>query len=418
MPKTKIRLTETQIRNFKPLQKAYKKTDDDGLVLLIRPTGTKVWQYRYRFQKKANIYTIGQYPEVGVSEARQVRDKVKKLVRSGVDPNLSKKEMKKNELSKSASSFRTVAEDWLDKQVWVPKHTKNIRSQLERDVLSVVGHLQLNEIKPLVVVDILKSIERRGAPDVAKRTGQHMSAIYEYAINHGLCDYNPASGRSKIIKSPAVSHRPHLSSEQLPDFLQSLENYVGTKLVKLAMKLLMLTMVRPGELRHAKWDEVDEENAVWRIPSGRMKMRREHIVPLSSQALDVLREIKEISGKGNLIFPGNRSPEKPISDVTLIKVIKTIGFGAKLTPHGMRGTASTILNERGFRSDVIERQLAHIEQNKIRGAYNHAEYLDERRKMLSWWGSYLSENSPGGVFITTKAAVQAEIHARSETQDA
>lgn len=393
MPKVKAKLTDTQIKSFKPKGKAYKKADDAGLSILVRPSGTKVWQYRYTLHGKANIHTIGQYPEIGAAEARTLRDTARALVRKGIDPNETKRQEKKKVETQHERTLRFVADDWFDKQVWVAKHAKNIRSQFEKDVYPALGGSAIDAIKASDIVPVIKKIEGRGAPDVAKRTAQHLSAIYEYAINHGLVEYNPAMGRAKIIKSNPVKHRPHLSAKQIPEFLLQLDQYVGTKLVKLAMKFLMLTMVRPGELRNAPWEEIDEMNALWRIPANRMKMKRVHIVPLSTQALRVLAELREISGKGTLLFPGNRSPHSPISDVTLLKVIQTLGYHGKVTPHGMRGTASTILNEHGFRADVIERQLAHVEKNKIRGAYNHAEYLDERRNMMQWWGDFIEKLS-------------------------
>lgn len=393
MPKIKAKLTDIQIKNLKPRVKAYKQADEGGLHILIRPSGTKVWQVPFILAGKSNIYTIGQYPEISASEARKRRDEVKSLIRQGIDPNLDKKAKRLTNQGQSDRAFEAIANEWFDQQVWVTKHKKNIQNKFAEDVLSKVGAYQIDKIKPADVIVVLKAIEARGSTDVAKRTCQHMSAIFEYAIVKGVCEYNPAMGRSKIIKSVPVKHRPYLKEAQLPEFLSELAVYRGSRLVQLAMKLLMLTMLRPGELRNGRWEEIDFKNKLWRIPAGRMKKRREHIVPLSKQALAILAEMKEISGKGELIFPGNRSPHLPISDVTLTKVLIILGYSKGLaTAHGMRATASTILNEKGFNRDAIERQLAHVEGNKVRGSYHHSEYLEERSKMLQWYADFLDQS--------------------------
>jgi integrase len=291
-------------------------------------------------------------------------------------------------------AFEKIAREWHDKQVWNPKHAKNILRTLEVDVFPYIGKKPIIEVNAQDILKILRIIEERNALDVAKRVNQRCTAIFDYAIVKGICDNNPATGRAKIIKARKVKHRPHLTEEQLPEFLNALENYRGTKKVKLAMKLLLLTFVRPGELRHARWEEIDEEKAEWRISAERMKMKRPHIVPLSTQALELLNELKGITGKSALLFPSSKKPNVPISDVTLTKLLIILGYvgDKKIVPHGMRATASTILNEKGqFRPDVIERQLAHIEKNKVRAAYHHAEYLDERKTMMQWWGDYLDK---------------------------
>jgi integrase len=391
MPKIKPRLTDTQIRNLKPKVKPYKVNDEGGLVILVRPTGTKVWQYPYKFLDNYNVHTIGQYPEVGVANARQKRDEIKANLKQGINPSVYKKIRRREAMGFSERNFEAIALEWFSKQSWVGKHSKNIQKKFAEDVFPYVGHIPIEKVKPQDVIHIIKIIEDRSAPDVAKRTCQHMSQIFEYAINKGLCDYNPAFGRGKIVKKEPVQHRRNLKEKDLPEFLQKLDEYRGGKLVQLAMKFLMLTMVRPGELRNARWDEIDTKNKLWRIPAARMKMKRDHVVPLSTQALDILEQLKPISGRGDLIFPGNRSPHIPISDVTLTKCLIIMGFHDKATAHGMRATASTILNENGFNSDAIERQLAHVEENKIRGSYNHAEYLPERARMLQWYADFLDE---------------------------
>lgn len=392
MPKINRKLTDTEIRNAKPKDKDYKLYDEGGLRLLVRKSGTKAWQYPYKLHGKANLYTIGQYPQTSVSEARKARDEVRLLVQQGINPNKDKQERYWANQPETEMCFEAIAREWHSKQIWNEKHASNILRTLEADVFPKIGKKPIYEVNAQDVLRILRAIEDRGALDVAKRVNQRCTAIFDYAIVRGICDNNPATGRAKIIQARKVKHRPYLKDEQLPEFLNALENYVGSKKVKLAMKLLVLTFVRPGELRNTQWDEIDEDKAEWRIPAERMKMKRPHLVPLSSQALEVLSELKKLTGKSKLLFPSSKNPSKPISDVTLTKVLIILGYigEKKVVPHGMRATASTILNEKGqFRPDVIERQLAHVEKNKVRAAYHHAEYLDERKSMMQWWGDYL-----------------------------
>lgn len=387
MPKQKTKLIETQIKNAKPKAKQYKLYDGEGLVLLVRPSGTKVWQYPYKLHDKYNVYTIGQYPEITTAKAREMLKEAKKLVLSGIAPIETKATHK---LAKGeANSFGFIGQEWLHKQLWVKKHKLNITRQLERDVFFYLGNRPIRAVTLQEITTVLKRIEDRDALDVAKRTAQHCVKIFDFAMLLGKCDNNPAIRLSRTIKSREVKNRPCLTEPQLPEFLRKLDLYHGTKIVRLAMNLLMLTIVRPGELRGAKWEEFDLKKMDWRIPAERMKMKRLHIVPLSKQALTIIEEVREISGSCDLLFPG-KDATKPISDVTLTKCLRLLGYKqGQVTPHGMRATASTILNENSFNDDWIECQLAHRPQNKVRAAYNHAEYLDDRRKMLQWWADYL-----------------------------
>ncbi len=387
MPRPSKKLTEIQIKSAKPKDAAYKLYDEEGLRLLVRPTGTKVWQYQYKLHDKWNIYTIGQYPEVGAAVAREMRNEARKLVQKGIPPVQQKIGHKLVE--NDPNSFGVIGREWLNKQIWVPKHKQNITRQLTSDIFNYIGTRSVRAITRQELVTVLQRIEERGALDVAKRTAQHIVQIFDFALLKGQCENNPAHGLSKIIRNIARQNRPYLKDAQLPEFLIKLEAYRGSELVKLAMKFLMHTFVRPGELRGARWEEFDLKKAEWRIPAHRMKMRRELIIPLSKQVIELYNQIQNISGKTDLLFPGNDAT-KPISDVTLTKCLIILGYGNGVaTPHGMRSTASTILNENGFKPDVIERQLAHVPDNKIRAAYNHAEYLPERREMMQWWGDYL-----------------------------
>lgn len=388
MPKQITKLTETQIKSAKPEKgKAKKLFDGENLILLVRPSGTKVWQYPYKLHGKNNVYTIGQYPEVGAAKARELRDEAREMVKKGIAPIESKPTHKLPAGAKN--SFGTIGHEWLSKQIWVEKHKSNITRQLDRDIFELLGTRPVRSITRQDLLTYLKRIEDRDALDVAKRTAQHCVQIFDYAMLRGDCDNNPAIGLSKVLKTRKTENRPYLKENQLSDFLKKLEYYPGKEITKLAMKFLMLTMVRPGELRGARWDEFDEAKKEWRIPAERMKMKRPHIVPLSTQAQELLEEIRAISGTCDILFPGNDAT-KPLSDVTLTKCLIILGYGdGKASAHGMRATASTILNERNFNEDWVECQLAHKPKNKIRAAYNHAEYLVDRRAMLQWYADFL-----------------------------
>lgn len=395
MPKVTKRLTDKAIQAAKPKAKAYRLYDEGGLMLLVRPSGTKVWQYPYKFDDSYNIHTIGQYggtaDKVGTADARKKRDEVKALLKQGIDPNKHKKETYQHKVSESSNTFEAAARDWYSKQNLAAKHGKNVLARLEKDVFGVIGWKPISEVSVRDIMAILKRIEERGAPDVAKRISQYCSAIFEHAIVQGLCDMNPALGRAKYIQGNKIKNRDHLSEKQLPAFLKRLNDPADQTYMTLAVKLLTLTFVRPGELLGAKWEEFDEKNKLWVIPASRMKMGREHIVPLSKQALAAISALKKINGHSALLFPG-RSGKKPISDVALIRSVKTL-TNDQATPHGFRHTASTILNERGFNADHIEMQLAHVEKSKVRGTYNKAIYLDDRKALMQAWADYLDKKN-------------------------
>jgi Integrase len=405
------------------MAKKYRLPDSGGLGLLVRPTGTKVWQYRYEYRGKPNDYTIGEYPRISLAEAREVRKAVKELVAKGIDPNQQKADSYAQNINANGdvtddidaieSRFETIARSWHSKQVWDAKHTVVVMRSLEKNVFPMIGNKAINKITPRDVLDVLQKMEDRNALDSARRVAKRIEEVFEHALKNLLVDYNPATGRGKGLKTWKRKHRPHLLPKYIPEFLNALESYPGSVKVKLAMKLLWLTFVRPGELRKARWEDFDIKKATWRIPAELMKMDKPHIVPLSAQALAVLEELRPITGKGTLLFPGERDANKPMSDVALLKALTILGFhknAAKkqniskaaaeiilqrsFVPHGVRGSASTILNEIGkFKADYIERQLAHIDGNSVRAAYNHAEYLDERIQMMQWWADYLENTN-------------------------
>lgn len=401
MPKVTTRLTETEIKNAKPQEKAYRLYDTDGLTLLVRPTGTKVWQYRYKFHGKANIYTIGKWPHVGSAKARGKQTELKDLLEQGINPNQKKKADRQTNIQASHHTFEALAREWYAKQTWAPKHAKNIMNRLEKDVFPIIGFKPIHLVTVPDVVAMLQSIEARGALDVARRINQYCTQVFEYAIVKGICEQNPAMGRSRFLKLPKRTNRAHMQESDLSAFLQNMAaDPQGNILLHLATELLLLTFVRPDELRHARWSEIDEKGALWSIPAERMKKKREHLVPLSKQALAIIRKIHDISGNRDILFPGQK-PHQPFSDVALIKTVKRLTDN-KATPHGFRHTASTILNENDFPSDHVEMQLAHVQENRVKGTYNKALYLEQRHTMMQWWADYLDERRPQGQVIQAK----------------
>ena len=394
MPKIYRKLSDREIREAKPKDKNYFLFDDGNLRLLVRPSGTKVWQYPYQLSGKNNTVTLGKYGDrtgfVSLAEARKTRDEIRDLLSRGLDPNKNKIAQRQQALLKAENKFETIAEEWRQKQSWTEKHSKNIQSRLQKDVYPIIGWKGIKEVTIQDILQILRNIEQRDAVSVAQRINGYCTEIFDYALVMGICDSNPALGRSKFLKAQTIQNRAHLSDKELPDFIRKLYSSDDTNTTLLAIKLLVLTIQRPGEIRLAEWKEFDEKKAIWHIPAGRMKKKREHLVPLPKQALELLKKIRTLTGDCPYLFPGKLLMKKPISDVALIKAMKKLSEN-KMTPHGIRHTGSTILNESSFNSDWIERQLSHVEENKVRGTYNKAEYLEQRKEMMQWWADYLDK---------------------------
>jgi integrase len=390
MPTSK--LTDPKVRQSKPADKPYKLFDGGGLFLLVQPGGSKLWRLKYRFGGKEKLLAIGSYEKgVSLKKAREERDKAREQLIEGIDPGAAKKREKHAEQEQTENTFRAIALDWAKTYGarWTESHFDRVVGSLEADAFPALGDLPIKEITPPTVLEVIRAVESRGALDVASRVLQRTSAVFRYAIQTGRATYNPAADMKGVLKTRKVENRAAISQSELPDFLKKLDSYPGDPVTKLAMKLIILTFVRTGELRGARWEEFNVDQGEWRIPAERMKMRSPHIVPLSPQALAVVEELRPLSGHFELLFPSQRDHRKPISENTLIYTLYRLGYHKRATVHGFRALASTTLNETGFRPDVIERQLAHVERNKVRAAYNRSEYLDERRKMMDWWGTYI-----------------------------
>lgn len=390
-------LTDTAIRNAGPGEKPYKLSDAGGLFLLVNPNGAKWWRLKYRHGGKEKLLSLGVYPTVSLASARKARDEAKRKLGEGVDPSTARKEEERTRRQAAANSFEALAREWWAHKngQWSPEHTQRILESLEREVFPALGQRPITEITPPEVLEVVRAVERRGVLELAARIQQRIKAVFRYAVQTGRANFNPSAELAGVLATRKVKHRQALSREALPEFLAKLAAYPGSAETRHAITLLMLTFVRPGELRWARWEEFDLEAKLWRIPGERMKMKEPHLVPLSRQALEVLEALRPLSGHYPLVFPGAHDRERPISENTMNDAIrKRLGFAA--TAHGFRSTASTIMNESGFRADAIERQLAHAERNKVRAAYHRSEYLEERTKMMQWWADYLDGLKSGG----------------------
>jgi integrase len=386
-------LSDAKVRNAKPKTKPYKIADGEGLFLFITPAGGKYWRLKYFLAGKEKLLALGVYPEITLADARERRAQARKLLANGTDPGDAKKETKRAEALKTANTFEAVAREWLEKRrhEWVSITTDVKLGRLERHVFSKLGNRPIADITPPEVLAMLRAVEDKGTLETARRVLQICGQIFMYAIATGRAGRNPVPDLRGALKTPVVKHRSYLKEDELPAYLEKLSAYDGDPQTRLALRLLLLTFVRTTELRAARWEEIAWEKSEWRIPPERMKMKQLHIVPLSRQAISVLRELEQLTGNREHVFANLHNPATFMSENTMLFALYRMGYHSRATGHGFRSTASTILNEHGFRPDVIERQLAHSEPNSVRAAYNHAQYLPERRKMMQWWADYLDE---------------------------
>ncbi|HAW8463960.1 TPA: tyrosine-type recombinase/integrase [Escherichia coli] len=400
-----MKLNARQVDAAKPREKAYKLADGAGLYLEVVPSGSRYWRMKYRFNGKEKRMAFGVYPAVSLAQARALRDDAKKKLAEGIDPSLAKKEEKLVRDVQLNNTFQAVALEWHGTKVsrWSEGYASDIIEAFNKDIFPYIGQQPVNEIKPLVLLNVLRRIESRGATEKAKKVRQRCSEVFRYAIVTGRAEYNPAADLTSAMSGHESKHYPFLTVEELPDFFKALAGYTGSPLVVLAARLLILTGVRTGELRGAFWSEFDLEKAVWEIPSERMKMKRPHLVPLSTQALEIVQQLKVMSGQYPLVFPGRNDPRKTMSEASINQVFKRIGYTGRVTGHGFRHTMSTILHEEGFNTAWIETQLAHVDKNAIRGTYNHALYLEGRREMMQWYADYINANHNSCISLLVNA---------------
>lgn len=386
-------LTDTKVRTVKPKEKPFKIADGKGLFLVVQPNGSKYWRFRYRFADKEKLLALGIYPDVTLADARRKRDEARKQLADDIDPGMAKQLKKLAKKQVAENSFESVTREWHIKfsSKWTPEHGAKILTRLEKDVFPWLGHRPITEITAPELLTVLRRIENRGAIETAHRTHQNCGQIFRYAIAIGKAERDVSADLRGAI--PPVKKR-HLASitdpKSIGNLLRAIKGYNGFLVTKCALQLAPLVFVRPGELRKAEWSEINFETAEWRIPPEKMKMRITHIVPLSTQAITLLREIHALTGHEKYVFPSLRTNSRPMSNNAVLAALRRLGYAKdEMSGHGFRSMASTLLNEQGWNRDAIERQLAHAERNNIRAAYNYAEYLPERRKMMQHWADYL-----------------------------
>lgn len=386
-------LSELQIRSAKCGPRPRKLADGGGLYLYITPSGGKRWRYDYRFSGKRQTIVLGAYPLIGLRDARNRHFEARRLLEAGENPATKNADLKRERVLASERTLGVVAQKWFHELR--PHRSKSwsslIGGFLRNHIVPALGSLPLDDVEPQMVLNLVQRIAARGTPHVAEGVRWTIARIYTHAVRTLLTKNNPARDLRGAIIKPRTKHHPSLTEGQLPALLGRLRNYGGRAETRLALELLLLTFVRKNELVRAKWAEFDLEAGIWRIPHERMKMREEHVVPLSRQALEVLFRLRDLADGSQFLFPGKSSRDRSISGETLNAALSTMGYAGILSPHGVRATASTILNERGWRPDVIERQLAHKEANKVRASYNRAAYLRERREMMQAWADLLDD---------------------------
>ncbi|HHA1295133.1 TPA: tyrosine-type recombinase/integrase [Enterobacter ludwigii] len=417
-------LTDIKVRTAKPDTKEYSLADGDGMSLLVHPNGSKYWRFRFRFGGKQHLMAFGVYPETSLADARQKRDEARRQVAAGVDPREHKRAVKE-EQAKEVVTFESVARDWhASNQKWSESHSGRVLKSLEDNLFDAIGKRNIAELKTRDLLIPIKAVEMSGRLEVAARLQQRTTAIMRFAVQSGLIDYNPAQEIAGAVATAKRQHRAALELNRIPELLHRIDTYTGRPLTRLAVELTLLVFIRSSELRFARWSEVDFETAMWTIPGEReplegvkhshrgSKMRTPHLVPLSRQALTILERIKSMSGNRELIFVGDHDPRKPMSENTVNKALRVMGYDTKVEVcgHGFRTMACSSLIESGLWSkDAVERQMSHQERNSVRAAYIHkAEHLGERRLMVQWWADYLDLNREKGIspFDFAKIAIE------------
>jgi integrase len=394
-----MKLNDAKLRNLATPGKHF---DGGGLYLEVTAAGGRYWRLKYRHAGKEKRLALGVYPDVPLKEAREQRDAARKRLDAGQDPGDLKKAAKAQATHEASNTFEAVARAWLDHQSanWAPVTLAGIRASLEADVFPVIGARPTAQLRPREVASVVKAIEARGTGETAARVLQRIRAVFRFAVVHERIESNPMLDLkpAELLKPRQMQHRAALDDKDLPALLAKLDTFGGDPTTKHALRLLMLTAVRPGELRGAQWSEVDTAEAVWRIPGERMKMKAAHVVPLSRQAQEVLEAMRPISGHRDLVFPSPYYPGKMLSENTLNSALARLGFKGIATAHGMRALFSTVANECGHDPDVIERQLAHRERNEVRAAYHRSAYMLDRAKLMQWWADYI-DGRRGGVVV-------------------
>lgn len=379
-------LTVKQIDAAKPKDKPYRISDGNGLYVYIPASGKKVWQLRYQFEGKEKIHTVGKYPEIGPAEARNIAFEVKRDLAIGLNPAAKKKRH-----DKVPDTFGSIYEEWYKhkRQVWSEGYAVELRRMFEADILPYIGKMTMDDIEPMTLLKVLRRFEERGAMERANKARRRCGEVFRYAVVTGRAKYNPAPDLADAMKGYRKKNFPFLPAEQIPAFNRALAGYSGSIVSKIATQVLQYTAMRTKELRSMQWANVDFENRIITIDAEVMKNRKQHLVPMSRQVYDLLRQLQPITSISPFVFAGRNDKKKSISENAVLLVIRQIGYEGLASGHGFRHQFSTILNEHGWPHDAIERQLAHVDRNNIRGIYNHAQYLEKRKEMMQWWADYI-----------------------------
>ncbi|GAA0715301.1 tyrosine-type recombinase/integrase [Dokdonella soli] len=401
-------LTDVKLRTLTRRESLYRVADGGGLAIEVPPAGALRWRFRYRFNGKAKMLSFGTYPDVKASEARNLRDDARRFLRQGIDPSAQRQEKKRTPaIVPDAQTFGAIAREWIARQEVADVTANKNRWIMETFLLPDLGNRPIREITSRELLITLRKIERTGKLETAKRARVKAGQVFRHAILEGLCENDPTPSLRGALKSPRPKHHASITDPaRVGELLRAIDGFSGQQVTLYALKLAPLVFVRPGELRHAEWSEIDLDRAMWRIPAARMKMNSAHLVPLSKQAVALLRELFEITGEGRHVFPGMLSSSRPMSENTVNAALRRLGYSnEEMTGHGFRSMAATLLNEQGWNADAIERQLSHAESNKVREAYTHAaQYLDERVRMMQAWANYLDGLRSGAVVVPFRRA--------------
>lgn len=394
-------LTDTEIKNARPKEAEYTLHDGDGLQLLIKTSGKKVWQYRYSrpFNQKRAKLTFGPYPEVTLADARQRRHKARTLLTKDIDPYTHQQSLRRQALEAQSNTFKIVAGQWLQlkKSSITADYASDIWRSLEKDIFPAIGEISITDIKAPTLVQAIQPVQSRGALETVRRLCQRINEVMIYAMNAGLIDTAPSINISKAFEKPQKKHMPSIRPDQLPQLMQTMRLASIELSTRCLFMWQLLTLTRPSEASDTRWQEIDLDAREWRIPAERMKMKRAHIVPLSVQALAVLELMRPLSSQREYVFSSRIKPLQPMSSQTVNAALKRAGLGGILVSHGMRSIASTALNEQGFPPDVIEAALAHVDKNEVRRAYNRSDYLEQRRPMMQWWADFVKAADNGSL---------------------
>jgi integrase len=396
-------LTELQCKNAKPAERPYKLADSGGLYLLVNTNGSRWWRLKYRFTGKEKLLALGVYPSVSLASARLARDEAKKTLASGVCPSGQRRTKKLLKLVESENTFKAVAQEWYDSRLpnWAPATASKVKRYLENDIYPWLGSQPIKEIGAPELLATVRRVESRGALELAHRIREYSGQVFRYAVATGRAERDPSADLRGALPPVKTKHHASVTDPKaIGELLRAINGYTGSFITKCALQLAPLVFVRPGELRHAEWSEIDLDAKEWRIPGLKMKMRDRHVVPLSSQAVEILEAIKPLTGHGKYVFPSNRTSQRPMSENTVNAALRRLGYEKnEMTGHGFRSMASTLLHEQGWPHEAIERQLAHAERNAVSAAYNYAQHLPKRKEMMQAWADYLDGLKSGAKVV-------------------